>query len=342
MPIIATPAVSARTAELVLGDTAEMLWPALAAAVRRLPMPVRTAAEAHFGWTSHDTEARPSGKAVRPALTLLCCRALGGRAEAALPAAVAVELVHNATLIHDDIIDGDELRRGRAALWREVGMPGALLTGDALFFLAVQVLGRAAPVTATVELADTIQTLIRGEYGDVLLAAEPGATVHDAEDVADAKTGALFACACRLGALAAGADRQRAAHLAAFGADLGRAFQLADDLLGIWGDPRRTGKPVGADLRARKKSLPVVRALAAGGPVARDLAALLGRPEPLTDEQVGEATVLLDRLGARRLGEQQLTTITRRAEGHLAAAAPDPVAARELAGLAAALIPRTA
>jgi geranylgeranyl diphosphate synthase type I len=302
---------------------------------------------AHFGWpATMDADGLVSpggGKALRPALVLLCCQAMGGQEAAGLPAAVAVELLHNASLLHDDIIDGDRTRRGRPALWATAGVPAAILTGDALLFLAIQTLAQTGGplLTTGVEvLIGAAQQLISGEYADVLLAEQTTAQLKETQAMAQAKTGALIAMACRLGALAAGADIRRVEHFGAFGALVGEAFQLTDDLLGIWGDPIQTGKPVGSDLRARKKSLPVSYALASAGPAGRELAELYARPTPLTDEEVAHAARLVEEAVGREWSEHRAVRRTTQALRFLEAAQPEPVVAQEITELVSLLTRR--
>lgn len=194
----------------------------LRSAVEQLPRGVRHLAGVHFGWW--DLQGAPmapaEGKGVRVALALLCCQAVGGAAEQAVPAAVAVELVHNASLLHDDVIDGDRLRRGRPALWTVCGVPAAILAGDALFFLATQVLleaGGTLAVTGLAQLNAAVQDLIDGDYADVTFQDRPSVPLADVQAMAQGKTGALIAAACSLGALAGGADDERASRLGAFG-----------------------------------------------------------------------------------------------------------------------------
>ncbi|MEE1821069.1 polyprenyl synthetase family protein [Streptomyces sp. BE20] len=247
-----------RDCEHILAHSAHTVRPLIRTQVNRLPQHVRHLAGLHFGWWTDDRthlDSPADGKALRPALTLLACRAVGADPEAARPAAVAVELIHNASLLHDDIIDGDRTRRHRPALWAAKGIPAAILAGDALFFAAVQTLAQAPRAEQTIPvLLESVQLLIEGEYLDILLETGTDAGEARALAVAVGKTGELLAAACALGAIAGGADPQRAEHLRAFGRHLGIAFQCADDLLGIWGDEQVTGKPALSDLRRRKVS----------------------------------------------------------------------------------------
>ncbi|MFF3214343.1 polyprenyl synthetase family protein [Streptomyces sp. NPDC002886] len=274
---------------------------------------------------------------VRPALVLACCRAVGGDKMQGLPAAVAVELIHNASLLHDDIIDHDATRRGRPTLWAQLGLPAAILAGDALFFLAIDVLtdaGGPLAVGGINSLTAATQKLIGGEYTDVLLEEQTSAPLSVVEAMAQAKTGELIAEACALGALAGGASPATISLLKRFGVHLGAAFQLVDDILGIWGDPLQTGKPGYSDLRARKKSLPVAAALNAGGPAAARLGELYARAEPFSEEELTLVAGLVDQANGRAWAEKTAASHIRAARRHLVAACPSPGAAEDLNVLA--------
>ncbi|WP_326595299.1 polyprenyl synthetase family protein [Streptomyces sp. NBC_01803] len=254
--------------------------PALRAAVGRLAPPMDTVAAYHFGWI--DAEGRPSdsdsGKAVRPALAVLSAEAAGAPSETGIPGAVAVELVHNFSLLHDDLMDGDEQRRHRDTVWKVHGPAQAILVGDALFALANEVIlepGTVEAARAARRLAGASRKLVDGQAQDIAFEHRERVSVAECLEMEGNKTGALLACAASIGAVLGGADERLADTLELFGHHLGLAFQAVDDLLGIWGDPRSTGKLTWSDLRQRKKSLPVVAALAAGGPAAERLTALL-------------------------------------------------------------------
>ncbi|MBQ1098001.1 polyprenyl synthetase family protein [Streptomyces sp. b94] len=332
---------SARTVQQVLAAAAAMTFPALRRAVDDLPKGIRDLAGVHFGWW--DTSGVPTsgngsvGKEVRPALVLLSCKAAGGAPTAGVQAAVAVELVHNASLLHDDIIDGDRIRRGRPALWSQSGVPAAILAGDALFFLATQVLAQAPPPLggqAGVDLLTAaMQKLIDGEYTDTLLQDRQTVSVAECAAMAQGKTRALIAASCALGALAAGADVEHVAHLRAFGAHVGAAFQLIDELLGIWGDPRRTGKPAYADLAARKKSLPVAAALAADGSAGQELCDLYASRRPLSTQDVERAADLVDRAGGRTWARAEADHHIQHALAHMHTGCSDTTTRNELTAL---------
>lgn len=327
---IATAAVT--EAQRTLAQVRKMLDPALRAAVARLPESMRALAAYHFGWCDeHGTPVTTPtgvGKAVRPALVLLATEGVGADPVRGLPAAVAMELIHNASLLHDDIIDGDTLRRGRPTLWSVFGTPAAILTGDALSFLAHQTLADAPAPLGTrgpAWLNAAVQQLIDGEYHDTTFETRPTITLAQCHAMTQAKTGALLTCALALGALAGNAHPTQITHLRHFGHHLGIAYQLTDDLLGIWGDPTHTGKPHRSDLRTHKKSLPVVAALTSNTPASHELATLYHHTA-LTHEQQQHAADLITAAGGRTWATQQAHHHLTTALHHLTTAhlAPGP------------------
>ncbi|HET9257496.1 MAG TPA: family 2 encapsulin nanocompartment cargo protein polyprenyl transferase [Pseudonocardiaceae bacterium] len=328
-----------RPAPEVLAWSRGLVEPAVRAAVGELPPSMRRIAGYHLGWwDEHGHPARVNGgKAIRPALAMLSAAAVGAAADAAVPAAVAVELVHNHTLLHDDVMDGDLTRRHRPTAWSVFGVNAAILAGDALLALALDVLagsGHTAAIEGTRMLSAAVQALLDGQSAD--LSFETRVEVEPAECVrmAEGKTAALLGCACALGALFGGAGAERAGCLRAFGVQLGLAFQHVDDLLGIWGDPAVTGKPVHSDLRSHKKSLPVVAALNSPTAAGRELAALYHRQEPLSETDLVHAAELIERAGGRAWSQAQADDLVARAMRDLARANPAPRAAAELGSLA--------
>ena len=281
--------------------------PALRAAVARLDPLSRAATGYHLGWTEADGTPRAggSGKSVRAALALLAAELAGAPAASGLPGAVAVELVHNFSLLQDDVMDGDTERRHRPTVWMLWGRSNALLVGDALLALAAEVLldsGAPTAPAATVELMRATRDLVRGQVADLAFESRHRVGLDECLDMADAKTGALLAVSTAIGAVLAGAPPAVVAALRGYGRHLGMAFQLVDDLLGIWGDPAVTGKPVLADLRARKKNLPVTYVLAGDGPAGRALADWYATP-PTPDgdpaDRLARAAELVEAGGGR-------------------------------------------
>ncbi|MFF9301820.1 polyprenyl synthetase family protein [Streptomyces sp. NPDC014764] len=308
-------------------------------AVARMPSPARLWTGFHFGWWDAEGEARTArqGKALRPALTLGCAEAAGGTASAAAAAGTAVELVHNFSLVHDDVIDGDRLRRGRPTLWAAFGVPAALLAGDAMLTLAYQALAAAEGPhknDALPLLCDSVQELIAGQAADIALEDRLETTLHEYTAMASAKTGSLLGAACAVGALSAGCDPKRAAHFTRFGRHLGLAFQITDDMLGMFGDPQATGKPVGGDVARRKKTYPVLAALTSGHPAGQELTELYAQTAPLTAEQVVRAGTLVEHAGGKDLAQERARRELEQTLTSLAAADPLRAPHRELTALA--------
>jgi geranylgeranyl diphosphate synthase type I len=262
---------------------------------------------------------------------------VGAPPEAALPGAVALELVHNFSLVHDDIMDGDATRRHRTTVWARWGVAHALVVGDALLAHAQRILLRE-PMhpAAAAELADATALMIQGQLEDMSLAAGGSSDEQHTETMEAHKTGALFACAGALGAILGNGDATKVGALRTFGLELGLCFQAIDDVLGIWGDPATTGKPVASDLRERKMSLPVAYTLASGrGPGLE--AALSGQ---LDETSCAAAMDALEQAGARAwCGEYARAHLARAlealTEGGLE---PEPVA--DLAEIARYMVER--
>jgi len=297
----------------------DLVGPATEAAINRLSPRVRRVALYHYGLA--DADGNPvrtgSGKALRPALALLSARAAGVAPERGVSAAVAVELVHNFSLLHDDIMDGDTERRHRPTAWTVFGVGAAILAGDGLLAVANDLLLEdTAPggLWAARCLSTAVQRLIAGQGEDLAFEERGDVTLAECIEMAGNKTAALMACACTIGAVHVGASPDLAMGLAEFGGHVGLAFQLTDDMLGIWGATEVTGKPVRADLRARKKSLPVVAALTSGTPAAAELKALLASAGELSEEQLVRAADLVVTAGGKAWAEKE-------ADDRLAAAA---------------------
>jgi geranylgeranyl diphosphate synthase type I len=318
----------------------DLVGPAIGGWLERLSPDVKIVAAYHLGFVDADGAPigdQQGGKALRPALALLSARAAGAPAERGVAAAAAVEFVHNFSLLHDDIMDGDTERRHRPTAWTVFGVGAAILAGDALLCLAQDILlTDPAPqaVWAARCLSAAVHRLIAGQGSDLAFERREDVTLDECLQMAGDKTAALMACACSIGAIGVGAPAELAMGLAGFGAHAGLAFQLTDDLLGIWGAPEITGKPVRADLRARKKSLPVVAALTSGTEAGAELGELLFRPDALGEDDLLRAADLVEAAGGRKWAETE-------ADAQLAAATkcltetqmPDDVRA-EFAGIA--------
>jgi geranylgeranyl diphosphate synthase type I len=328
-----------RSAAEVLVWGRDLVTPALRTAVDALPGSMRRICGYHFGWW--DDQGRPAaedpGKALRPTLALLASAAVGGAPEAAVPVAVGVELVHNFSLLHDDVMDGDTTRRHRATAWHVFGVNPAILAGDALLTLAFDVLaasGHPAAQDCLRSLARTVQDLIMGQSSDMAFERRADVELAECVRMAQGKTGALLGRACALGAAFGGGDAEQVAGFLGFGERLGLAFQLVDDLLGIWGDPAVTGKPVHSDLANRKKSLPVVAALNSGTSASAELAAVYHGDRPLAPDELAHVAGLVERAGGRAWAKARADEVLTDALRQLASSRPDGRVADELAGLA--------
>ncbi|HLF09241.1 MAG TPA: polyprenyl synthetase family protein [Dehalococcoidia bacterium] len=274
----------------------------------------------HLGW--EDVDGRPAevgGKGLRPLLCLLGCEAAGGDWQRALPAAAALELLHNFTLVHDDIQDQSDRRRHRPTVWSLWGAAQGINVGDGLFALAERTLLRLRQTTsAEVALAaagilnDAVILVCEGQYMDMDFEGRVDVSLPEYLAMIERKAGVLMGAAAELGALIAGNEGARA-PLRRFGLALGVAFQMRDDLLGLWGDEAVTGKSAESDIRQRKKSLPVVWAMTHGPsrPVKR-LRDLYGRAG-FSEADVHEVLELLEEAGARKATEELVLTYSRQA-----------------------------
>lgn len=325
----------------ILSRANAIVEPALRKAVGSLDRCLRTPAEYHFGWVEPDgTPSSGGGKGVRPALAVLGAEAVGGEAAAAVPGAVALELIHNFSLIHDDIMDGDRTRRHRRTVWDLYGVGDAIIVGDALHTLAFEVLLDQTDPTrlaAAGRLADATSAIIAGQAQDVALDRSDTATLASCLTMTANKTGALLAQSVAIGAVLADADPDCVASLERFGAELGLSFQAIDDVLGIWGDPEITGKPVGNDLRQRKKSIPV--ALGFDHHELADELRLAFQGE-MTDSVVVRLSDRLERTGIRERVHELARTHFDAALGALGTCEIVPSAVAELEELARFVVER--
>ncbi|MBU6333772.1 MAG: polyprenyl synthetase family protein [Chloroflexi bacterium] len=304
--------------------------------------------EYHLGW--RDARLAPAdsdpGKLIRPRLVLLACRAVGGDAAQALPLAAAIQLIHDFSLIHDDIEDDSATRRGRPTLWHLWGLAQGINAGDGMFVVAHRALYqlRDRGVAADVVLAiarrfdDTILTICEGQYLD--LHHEGDLSIDEAAYLAmiARKTAALLGASASLGAMVAGATAPQVAALGEFGLALGIAFQIQDDVLGIWGEPADTGKPAAADLWRKKLSLPVIVALQ-HSPQRDQLAGLLGLPAP-DAAAVARMLAIIDATAARATCEAAAAAQHRQALAALARLDGDPACVAQLRQIADGLLGR--
>lgn len=268
----------------------------------------------HFGW--RDEAGAPTSvnasKMIRPTLSLLGAEAAGVSTNAAVAGAAAVELLHNFSLIHDDIIDGDESRRQRPTVWKVFGVPAAILVGDALQGLALETLmTRGGPHggAAALRMARAMRAVIRGQTEDTRFSERPwtgpdAVTVPEYLSMAEGKTGVVLAFAITVGAELGGAAPHVLDALDRAARHLGIGFQAVDDVIGIWGDPDVTGKPVFGDLREKKKSLPIVAAVQSAHPAVPELLSLLSRTQ-LSHDELKQAAQWIEEAGGRKAAEAE-------------------------------------
>ena len=327
-----------------LNRARELVWPALRAAVDSLAPAIRPLAAYHFGWAEADGTPTESGggKAVRPALALASAAAAGAALEVGVDGAVGVELVHNFSLLHDDIMDRDQERHHRPTAWTIFGEARAILAGDALANLSTQVLLRPATeerMRAAALLVDATARMIAGQSEDMAREGRLDVSIEECTAMHAAKTGALLSCSSSIGAVLAGAGDEIVGPLATFGIQLGIAFQAVDDQLGIWGRPELTGKPTWNDLRQRKSSLPVVAALEQRSAESARLRELLSNPD-LTEAEIAEAAGLVEACGGRRYAAEEAERRLELALRELERAPIDPEAGHELSELARFIVER--
>ncbi len=249
----------------------------------------------HMGWTGAGAGPEATGKRIRPVLVLLCAAACGAEWQRALPAAAAIELVHNFSLVHDDIQDNSPKRRGRDTAWVKWGAPMAINAGDALFVMSSQAvidLKASYPAEVVMRAAEVLHKtcldLTMGQYLDMSYEERRDLVVADYWPMISGKTAALLAACCQIGALLGGADEAQQEVYRSFGHYLGLAFQVQDDILGIWGDETVTGKSVASDLVEGKNSLPVLIGLGKRGKFAERWA-----QGPIQAEEVEELARVL-------------------------------------------------
>ncbi|MCB8982455.1 MAG: polyprenyl synthetase family protein [Ardenticatenaceae bacterium] len=299
----------------------------------------------HMGWVNEQLQPVQvyPGKQIRPLLCLLTCQAAGGDWQQALPAAAAIEILHNFSLVHDDIEDASPTRRGRQTMWQIWGIEQAINTGDAMFALAHLAMSRLldcgvpAPIVvqALRRFDETCVRLTQGQHADMDFEKRDGVTVAEYMAMIEGKTAVLVSLAAELGARIAGAEETAVAHYAQFGLELGLAFQVKDDILGIWGDEALTGKSAATDITTKKKTLPVLYGLEHSAEL-RQL-----YTQNSTDENfVSQAIQHLDTCGARAFTESKASAYSEGSFDHLQAAQPHGAAALALHELTNMLLQR--
>lgn len=302
----------------------------------------------HMGWTGEGAGPEATGKRIRPLLVLLTTAACGadkvpfGDWQSALPAAAAVELVHNFSLVHDDIQDNSPKRRGRDTAWVKWGAPMAINVGDALFVISSQAimdLKSSHPAEVVVKAAEILHAtcleLTRGQFLDMSYEKRKDLGVEEYWPMISGKTAALISACCHIGALLGGADEERQDAYRSFGQYLGLAFQVQDDILGIWGDEQVTGKSVASDLVKGKNSFPVLAGLDKKGKFAERWA-----QGPIQPDEVERVARLLAADGGLLAAQEAAKQMTDLALTSLREADPKGEAGEALFGLANKLLNR--
>ncbi len=307
----------------------------------------------HMGW--EDASGQPkfetTGKLLRPKLCLLACQATGGNIQQILPAAAAVELIHNFSLIHDDIEDDSPERHHRATVWKLWGKAQAINAGDAMFSIAhLEVLklrrngiSERKTLNATGMLSRACLNLCEGQHMDISYEARFDVTVHDYLNMITKKTAALLATATALGAYLGTADDEGdriTDCFYSFGEYLGLAFQLRDDILGIWGDEKQTGKPVGADIKKKKKTLPVLYALEKSSGINRKEFEEIYSRRLLDGKEVTRIVGLLDKVNAGKYAQEKVEYYSHQAFAQLEATGIEAAKLAPLEEIAHSLVQR--
>jgi geranylgeranyl diphosphate synthase type I len=274
----------------------------------------------HVGLEDEQGRAvRRAGKLLRPSLVLFTAEELGGKVAEGLPAALALEMIHNFSLIHDDIQDRDRTRRGRPTVWSQHGIAQAINAGDLMLARAFSVAQDATSKREiTTLLVEAATEMIEGQAFDLAFEGEI-VGIEPYLEMVDKKTGALMRCAFHLGALIAQAAAGVIEQLVALGRELGRAFQIRDDLLGIWGDGEITGKPQGSDIRRKKASLPMAILFERASDDQRSVLRGVYDREEIASHDVASVMRLMEELDVRRIGEGMMLKHLDWARTHLMA-----------------------
>ncbi len=268
----------------------------------------------HLGWIDENGRhiEGTAGKALRPILCLLACEAAGEHFHKALPSAAAIELVHNFSLIHDDIQDNDTERRHRPTVWSMWGIPQAINAGDGMRAIAdlaiLRLEDRGVPQKkqqrAQRLLDESCLRMIEGQYLDLSFEGQFNISVNDYLEMIDRKTAALMSCALQTGAIIGTDNESVIERLREFGKNIGLAFQIRDDVIGIWGDQDKTGKPLASDIHRKKKSLPVVYALQTARGTAREEISNIYKKSGITKQEADRALDILNEVQARAHSER--------------------------------------
>ena len=333
-----------------LKSFSESMLPSIEAELRRIvarldeprTLPFYEMLTYHLGWTGEGSGPEAQGKRIRPLLLLLTTASCGSDWRPVLPIAASVELIHNFSLIHDDIQDGADLRRGRPTVWKKWGVPQAINAGDALSILAHLTLletGDNYSSETILKVGKFIQeaclALSSGQFLDISYEVRDDLTIEDYWPMTSGKTAALLSACTQVGALLGGADEAAQETYRDFGQYLGLAFQVQDDYLGIWGDSALTGKSAESDLLAGKKSLPVLFGIEKKGLFAQRWA-----EGPIRLEEVEKLAGQLAEEGAKLYTQEMADQMTELALRSLRTSNPQGEAGEALFELAQVLLNR--
>ena len=247
------------------------------------------------------------GKRVRPVLTLMACEAMGGNMERALDAALGLELFHNFTLLHDDVMDNADVRRGKPTVHFQWNDNTAILSGDTMLTIATQYIARTANWQVMDLFNKTAIEIYEGQQWDMDYEHRIDVSVDEYINMIRLKTSVLLGCALKMGALIADASAEDADKLYEAGVNMGLAFQLRDDMLDVWGNPETFGKEIGGDIMNNKKTYLLINAIRlAQGDDADELRHWLNDPYATRDNKVAGVTALYERLGVREMIEEAI------------------------------------
>lgn len=319
-------------------------------AIGSASLPMYNMMRYHLGWIDEQGHARPgvAGKRLRPLLCLHACQSAGGEWRQALPLAAALELVHNFSLIHDDIQDSSSQRRGRATVWRIWGQPQAINVGDGMHALALSSLLRLEEagvehkkvVRAARLLGEASLKLCEGQYLDISYENRLDIGVREYLEMISGKTAALFRCALEVGAMLGTDDKQLISRLRSFGDAVGMVFQVHDDVLSMWGNEKTVGKPTTSDIQMKKKTLPVVYALEKAEGSDRERLWEVYQKDTISNADVKEVLKVLSNIDARGYAQSMAERYHRQALSELDGVDIPREEKEELKGVATFLLKR--
>ena len=310
------------------------------AAIENLPYPAQPA---HLYEPISYTMAL-GGKRIRPVLVLMACEAVGGDIEKAIMPAVGLEMYHNFTLLHDDVMDKADIRRGKPTVHVKWDDNTAILSGDAMLTMATQLIARAdaAVMPQVMELFNrTAMEIYEGQQYDMDFESRGDVTVEEYIAMIRLKTSVLLGCACKMGALIGGADEVTAQRFYEIGENLGLAFQLQDDMLDVWGDEATFGKAIGGDIMNNKKTFLLINACQRATDDNRiELALWLNTENASRAVKVPAVTAIYERLGLKELSEAEIAKYNDKAMATVFETAVDEPAKKAFIDLISRLVKR--